>query len=65
MQEIIVPLWEEGEKMRRLFLDFFTSAGGASSVEYAVLASLIIGVLISVIAILGLKVLNLFQSLSF
>jgi len=51
--------------MRKRFSGIFSTEEGVSSVEYAVLASLIIGVLISVIAILGLKVLNLFQSLSF
>ncbi len=47
--------------MNRLVLDFLRDDRGASSAEYALLASLVAGVIFAATATFGLSVLGLFQ----
>jgi pilus assembly protein Flp/PilA len=47
--------------MKRIFSGLFFNDDGASSIEYAILASLIAVVIVSAVGILGISVRSLFQ----
>ncbi|MGD0275311.1 MAG: Flp family type IVb pilin [Syntrophales bacterium] len=53
-----------GTTIRKAFMGFKLSEDGATSVEYAIVASLIAAVIIAVVIILGNQVYGLFASLS-
>lgn len=48
----------------KIFSHFFTEEDGASSVEYAILVSLIAAVIALTVSQVGTKVMNLYQSMA-
>jgi pilus assembly protein Flp/PilA len=56
------PIWGQiKKKMKEIFSGLHINEDGASSVEYAILASLIALIIVSAVGILGVNVRSLFQ----